>query len=83
EQNQNPQPQAATISIPQGAVHGSGNNQYVYLVQQGHAKQESVKTLAGANGQVSVLSGLNGGEVLVVSAKSPLHDGEAVREQSQ
>ncbi len=83
EQNKNAQPQAATIAIPQGAVHGSGNNQYVYLVEQGRVKQQSVKILAGANGQVTVLAGLSGGEQLVVSAKTPLHDGEAVREQNQ
>ncbi|MGH8402253.1 MAG: efflux RND transporter periplasmic adaptor subunit [Gammaproteobacteria bacterium] len=83
EQNKNAKPSAATISIPQSALHGSGGNQYVYLVREGRVKQQSVKTLAGANGQVSVLSGLNGGETLVVSASSPLHDGEVVREQNQ
>ncbi|MGH8280376.1 MAG: efflux RND transporter periplasmic adaptor subunit [Gammaproteobacteria bacterium] len=73
----------ATISIPQGAVHGSGANQYVFLVENGRAKQQSVKTLPAANQQLMVVSGLSGGETLVVSSASPLHAGEAVREQNQ
>jgi RND family efflux transporter MFP subunit len=77
------QPSVARISIPQTAVHGSAGNQYVYLVRQGLVKQQSVKISPGANGQVTVLSGLNGGETLVVSSKSPLHDGQAVRVETQ
>ena len=84
EQNDaNAQPSVATISIPQSAVHGTGANQYVYLVANGKIKQQSVKTLPATNDQLTVMSGLSGGETLVVSAKSPLHDGEAVREQNQ
>ncbi|MGH8396666.1 MAG: efflux RND transporter periplasmic adaptor subunit [Gammaproteobacteria bacterium] len=82
EQNNQAQPSVVTIAIPQSAVHGNGNNQYVYLVEQNRVKQQSVKTLPGASGQVTVLSGLKGGETLVVSAKSPLHDGESVRVQA-
>lgn len=83
QNNTNAQPSVATISIPQSAIHGSGANQYVYLVQQGHVKQQGIKTLPAANNQVTVLSGLNGGETLVVSSASALHDGETVREQNQ
>ncbi len=81
-QNKTAQPSVTTIAIPQSAVHGSGVDQYVYLVEQGHVKQQGVKTLPASNNQVTVLSGLSGGEQLVVSAKTPLHDGEAVREQN-
>lgn len=83
EPNTKAQVQTATISIPQAAVHGSGSGQYVYLVVDGKVKQQSVKTLPGANGQVTVVSGLNGGETLVTTAPSTLHDGEAVRVASQ
>ena len=83
EPNTKVQEHAATISIPQGAVHGSGAGQYVYLVVNGKVKQQNVKTLPGADGQVTVVSGLNGGETLVTAAPSPLHDGEAVRVASQ
>ncbi len=82
EKGEKSQPQAATISIPQTAVHGSGTSQYVYVVEQGRAKQQKVKTLPAANDQATVLSGLGGGEQLVVSSKSPLHDGEKVQEQN-
>lgn len=82
EKGQSPQPQAATISIPQTAVHGSGASQYVYVVEQGRARQQGVKTLPAANDQLTVLSGLSGGEQLVVSSKSPLHDGEKVQQQN-
>lgn len=83
EPNTKAQVQTATISIPQTAVHGSGAGQYVYLVVSGRVKQQSVKTLPGANGQVTVVSGLNGGETLVTAAPSTLHAGEAVRVASQ
>ncbi|MDE2070777.1 MAG: efflux RND transporter periplasmic adaptor subunit [Gammaproteobacteria bacterium] len=83
EPNSKAQVPAATISIPQTAVHGSGAGQYVYLVVNGNVKQQSVKTLPGANGQVTVVSGLNGGETLVTASPSTLHDGEAVRVASQ
>lgn len=76
------QPSVATISVPQGAVHGATGNQYVYLVEQGRVKQQAVKTLPGTGGQVTVVSGLNGGETLVVSSASALHAGEAVRVQT-
>ena len=77
------QASVAAISIPQTAVHGSAGNQYVYLVRQGRVKLQSVKISPGANGQVTVLSGLNGGETLVVSSKSPLRDGQAVRVETR
>ncbi|MDE2272866.1 MAG: efflux RND transporter periplasmic adaptor subunit, partial [Gammaproteobacteria bacterium] len=83
EPNTKAQAQTATISIPQSALHGSGASQYVYLVVNGNVKQQSVKTLPGTNGQVTVVSGLNGGETLVTAAPSTLHDGEAVRVASQ
>lgn len=83
EPNNNSQANVAAISIPQSAVHGSGASQYVYLVEQGHVKQQSVKTLPGANGQMTVVSGLSGGETLVTASASALHDGEAVHVASQ
>lgn len=79
----NAQPHTVTISIPQSAVHGSDGNRYVYLVRQGRVKQQRVTISPGANGELTVLSGLNGGETLVVSSNAPLHDGEAVREQNE
>jgi RND family efflux transporter MFP subunit len=83
EKGQNSQPQVTSVAIPQSAVHGSGAGQYVYVVDQGRVKQQSVKTLPAANNQVTVLSGLSGGEQLVVSSEAPLHQGERVQEQSQ
>ncbi|HVA54447.1 MAG TPA: efflux RND transporter periplasmic adaptor subunit [Gammaproteobacteria bacterium] len=83
EASKNPEPQVTRIVIPQTAVHGDSSSQYVYLVVQGHAKQQNVKTLPAPDKQVTVLSGLSGGEKLVVSSKTPLHDSESVREQDQ
>ncbi|MBU6510595.1 MAG: efflux RND transporter periplasmic adaptor subunit, partial [Gammaproteobacteria bacterium] len=83
EPNSNVQTSVATISIPQSAVHGSGASQYVFLVANGRVKQQSVKVLLGANQQVTVVSGLNGGETLVTASPSSLRDGEAVRVATQ
>ncbi|HVC38013.1 MAG TPA: efflux RND transporter periplasmic adaptor subunit, partial [Gammaproteobacteria bacterium] len=82
EASKNPEPQITRIVIPQTAVHADSSNQYVYLVVQGYVKQQSVKTLPAPDKQVTVLSGLSGGEKLVVSSKTPLHDGESVKEQN-
>ncbi|MBU6510627.1 MAG: efflux RND transporter periplasmic adaptor subunit [Gammaproteobacteria bacterium] len=83
EPNSNTQTSVATISIPQSAVHGSAGSQYVFLVANGRVKQQSVKVLPGANQQVTVVSGLNGGETLVTASPASLRDGEAVRVATQ
>lgn len=84
KKNANQASQIARIEIPKAAVHGSRGNRYVYLVEGGHVKKHGIKIApATGNGKVTVLSGLSGGEQLIVSAKTPLHDGEAVQEQSQ
>ncbi|MHB8425328.1 MAG: efflux RND transporter periplasmic adaptor subunit [Gammaproteobacteria bacterium] len=75
------EPSIASIQIPEGAVYGSGGSQYVFLVEAGHIQQQPVKTAPAAQGQVRVLSGLNGGEQLVISADTRLRAGEAVRTQ--
>ena len=80
--SKNPEPQVTRIEIPQSAVHGGSGGQYVYLVERGHVKRQSVKTLPASNNQLTVLSGLRGGEQLVVSSKATLHAGESVQEQN-
>ena len=82
EASKNPEPQVTRIVIPQTAVHGESGSQYVYLLEQGHVKQQNVKTLPAPDKQVTVLSGLSGGEILVVSSKEPLHVGQAAQEQN-
>lgn len=82
EASKNPEPQITRIVIPQSAVHGESGNQYVYLLDKGHVKQQVIKTLPAPDKQVTVLSGLSGGETLVVSSKEPLHAGQAVQEQN-
>jgi len=82
EAGKNPEPQVTRIEIPQTAVHGGSGGQYVYLVERGHVKRQSVKTLPASNNQLTVLSGLSGGEQLVVSSKTQLHNGEAVQGQN-
>lgn len=82
EANKNSEPQVTRIVIPKTAVQGESGNRYVYLVERGHVKQQSVKTLPASNDQVTVLSGLSGGEQLVVSSKTQLHADEIVQEQN-
>jgi RND family efflux transporter MFP subunit len=66
------------LLVPAKAVHGGGTDQYVYLLNDGHAKRTSVSVGPKQNGKVTVLSGLAGGQSVIVSAPKPLHDGDAV-----
>jgi RND family efflux transporter MFP subunit len=70
----------AFVSVPAKAIRGSGADQYVYVVNDGKAHRQSVKTGSRRGDAVRVTSGLSGGEKVIVSAPKKLHDGEKVAE---
>lgn len=73
--------QPATVRVATRAVRTDGDQQYVFVVRDGHAHKQTVRTRGATAGQALVLSGLNGGETVVVSAAQTLKDGEAVEEK--
>ena len=57
----------------------TGNDQYVYKVQDGKATRVKVKTGLRRNSQVEVIEGLQAGDVIVTAGQIKLREGVAVR----
>jgi RND family efflux transporter MFP subunit len=68
----------AVVSVPAKAVHGSGSDQYVYVVDEDKVHRQPIKTGPRRGDNVQVASGLSGGEQVVISAPSKIHNGETV-----
>ncbi|HET6654848.1 MAG TPA: efflux RND transporter periplasmic adaptor subunit [Gammaproteobacteria bacterium] len=66
------------LLVPAKAVHGGGTDRYVYLIADGRAERRAVTVGPEQNGKVTVLSGLSGGQRVIVSSPHPLHDGDKV-----
>jgi RND family efflux transporter MFP subunit len=71
---------ARGVTIPAAALHGRVGRQYVYTVESGHVRQQAVAVRPAGAKTVRVLTGLMGGERVVVSASAPLKNGEEVSE---
>jgi multidrug efflux pump subunit AcrA (membrane-fusion protein) len=69
----------APIRIPRKAVRHDAKGTFVYLVENGRIKRQSVRVRTLPNGKDAVLSGLSGGERIVAGANAPLHAGTSVR----
>jgi hypothetical protein len=68
------------IRIPTEALHQRQGRQFVYVAEDGRVRLRSVAARPMRNGQAIVVSGLDSGERLIVSADAPLHVGEEIRE---
>jgi membrane fusion protein, multidrug efflux system len=66
------------VLVGEGAVVRRGQIESVFVVEEGMARLRLVKTGRQMNGQVEVLSGLSGGEKVVVHDAHLLKDGAAV-----
>jgi hypothetical protein len=55
-----------------------GDARFVWLVRDGKVEKHAVTAAGAQDGQVTVLDGLAGGEVLVVDAPRRLRDGSTV-----
>ncbi len=74
-------PETTHIEIPKTAIRLDSGKPYVYIVRDHHVKRRYIEVLPATGSKAAVLSGLNGGEHVVVSATTPLHDGERIRGQ--
>lgn len=65
--------------VPASAVLGSAGSEAVFVVELGKAKRRPVQTGATSEGRVEIVSGLEVGEVVVVTGNNALRDGMEVR----
>ena len=72
-----------TVVIPSQAVLNSSGTEYVYVVEGESAKYVQVVTGVTGTGVTQIISGLEGGEELVIVGQTYLSDGSAVRVVSE
>ena len=70
---------ADTVVIPSEAILTSGENQYVFVIEDNTAHRIPVVTGLTGNGITEIVSGLNPGQQLVTVGQAYLADGDAVR----
>ena len=66
------------ILIPKSAVTDFQGSPSVYLIKEGRAARQGIQTSKELGGQVEVVSGLAGGEQLIVRGLDGITDGEKV-----
>jgi RND family efflux transporter MFP subunit len=68
------------VFAPVAAIQGSGESQFVWVLEAEHVRQAPIKTAGEPHeGLIAITSGLSGGERLVVSPPADLKDGEQVK----
>ena len=77
-----PARQASGPKIPEQALVKEGEGAYVWLVRDAKVEKRPVKTGATDGGQVTIVDGLKGGEVVVIDPPGRLRDGAAVELQA-
>ena len=66
--------------VPEVVIHDEGGLPTVFIVdEQGHARMQTVKVGRKTDGGVEILSGLSGGDRVIVSNSGVLTDGVSVR----
>ncbi|AYL99397.1 efflux RND transporter periplasmic adaptor subunit [Mucilaginibacter celer] len=68
-----------TIAVPVKAIQKSENGDYVFVNQNGVAKQVNVKSGVTYNGKTEILSGLKAGDKLVVEGATEIEDGDKIK----
>lgn len=66
------------ILVPEEAVSRKGQLDRVFVVEGGRALLRLVKVGASSGGRIELLSGVDAGEIVVVSSASGLRDGQGV-----
>ena len=72
-------PETPAVLVPAAAVQrdAQGNN-FVWVINDGHARQAVVRTAGEVGSNVRITGGLNGGETVIVGG-GPTRDGQRVR----
>jgi RND family efflux transporter MFP subunit len=67
------------LQIPIDAVSRLENIQYVFIVEEGHARRVEIEIGVRQGNQIEVTKGLIGNEEVIVSGKDLVHDGTPVQ----
>jgi len=67
-----------TLMIPEQAIFPRGSQQFVYVIEDGHAAQREIQIGQRSSGRVAVLSGLVPGTQVITVGLQRLVDGAAV-----
>lgn len=70
-----------TLTVPASAVIAFGQMEKIFVVENGTAQLRLVRTGESDTGQVEILAGLAGGELVVSEGAAGLSDGQPVRVQ--
>ena len=70
---------ADTIAIPDAAVKAGPNGNYVFVIQNGAARQRDVSVARSVDGMSVITKGLEVGELVVTDGQSRLADGTKVK----
>ncbi len=73
----------AGVLIPQSAVSESGNKQYVLLLVNNTVERRAVATAGERGKEVLVISGISGGDKVIIKASSKITNGTRVRETEE
>ena len=66
------------VIIPEEAVVANGNERYVFVVEDGVIRQAAVELGQRMPGEVEVVSGVAGGDTVVIGGVQKVRDGTAV-----
>jgi len=69
------------VRVPASSVFKEGDTSYVWRVSDGRVERIAVSTGAERDGQIDILSGINGGEVVVAQLVDGLAEGAPVKEK--
>lgn len=75
-------PSPPRVSVPAAALRTEDGRDLVWVVRDGRVERRAVTVGESRNGQAFLLSGLRGGERVVIEGPPRLADGEAVSEAS-
>jgi HlyD family secretion protein len=67
------------VEVPKAAVRKDGDQDVVYVLNEGKAERRAVNVASSQNDVVRLASGLSGSESVIVSAPADLKDGARVR----
>lgn len=70
---------AQTLMINRAALRQNGQMQQVFVAEQGLARMRLVRTGAEFEGRIEILSGLQAGDQVVISAIESLQDGQPLK----
>jgi membrane fusion protein (multidrug efflux system) len=69
-----------SLSVPELAVVGEGDNRFVYVIDRDTARRAPVRTGVHSNGRIEILQGLRAGQQVVTEGVVKLSDGMKIRQ---